>query len=106
MSRTINQVNKMYKDCHPDGKTSKEAKQAFLTVWKAGMSDDDFWIVIDLAGDIARWQDRKAVCTDEHVARAVEYLRTNTVELAKTLHEINRSSWITIKTDIKDLYHT
>lgn len=79
-------ITRLYKQGHPDGFLSADAKQRLQQVWHT-RTEDEIFILMDLAGDIARWEDGKRTCSADHVNRAILYIQDGRLAYANAMHE-------------------
>lgn len=87
------EVDRLYKQGHPDGFVRVDARKRLQEVW-GSFSEDKMFIIMDLGGDIARWEDNKKICTADHVNRAIAYISSGCVAQAREMHEAKRRVYI------------
>lgn len=94
MSKTIAGVYAMFRATHPDSQSTPEAKQMFLANWEKTVNkknnDKDIWVLLELAGDVAIYEDHKRRVTGDHVRRALFYISSKSVGRAKKMHALSR----------------
>lgn len=90
---TLAQVTKLFQEVHPDSYMSADAKRVFQTMFET-KTEKQVQRIMDLAGDVARYEDKKKTSQVDHITRAEAYIANGRVKQAKRKHEAARKAWI------------
>ena len=90
---SLTKVRELWRINHPDYYVSDDAKKVFQKMLEE-KTEKQVMRIMDLAGDVARWEDGKRTCEPDHVKRAIAYIDSNTVAVARRKHNAASKNFI------------